>query len=274
MNPTFRLKRFSQLPNAGPLSDSDVIPLGRPERDYHASLAEVSERIKLEFKDEILDDLIDELQNMLSNRIGAQMERAIIHTSGTWVAPENLSGGRVRVRMVGGGSSGNRLASSSGLINLTNHGRRGGYVEVWTDVVAGSSYPVIVGAGGVGWPAGETVQTGQAGGDTSFAGFIAYGGPTPDSGEPNFGEGGGSNVGEALGLTVSSARRQSTTSAGGSPLSASPWGADAFHGGGQLTFEGSGYGYAGSPATPVVDGASGGNGLIVIDYLTTYVLED
>lgn len=274
MNPTFRLKRFFQLPNAGPLSDSDVIPLGRPDRDYHASLAEVSERIKQEFQDEILDDLIDELQNMLSNRIGAQMERAIIHTSGVWVAPNNLSGGRVRVRMVGGGSSGNRVSTSAGLSNLTYHGRRGGYVEVWPDVVAGGSYPVIVGAGGSGWPAGEPTQSGQAGGDTSFANFIAHGGPTPDSGEPNFGEGGGSNVGEAVGITVSSARRQSSTSAGGSPLSASPWGADAFHGGGGLSFQGSGYGYAGSPASNTVDGASGGNGLIVIDYLTTYVLED
>jgi len=257
VNPTFRLKRFSQLPNAGPLMSSDVIPLGRPERDYHTSL----------------DDLIDELQNMLSNRIGVQMERAIIHTSGTWVAPNNLSGGRVRVRMVGGGSSGDRVPSGAGLSNLANHGRRGGYVEVWPDVVAGNSYPVIVGAGGVGWPAGGTAEVGQAGGDTSFASFIAYGGPTPDSGEPTFGEGGGSNVGGAVGITVSSARRR-VNPPDGSPLSASPWGADAFYLGTQGAFQGSGYGYAGTPASNSVDGISGGNGLIVIDYLTTYVVED
>src|SRR5690625_1623473 len=117
---------------------SDVIPLGRPERDYHTSL----------------DDLIDELQNMLSNRIGVQMERAIIHTSGTWVAPNNLSGGRVRVRMVGGGSSGDRVPSGAGLSNLANDGRRGGYVEVWGDVVGGHWCAGSVVAGGVGWGCG------------------------------------------------------------------------------------------------------------------------
>ena len=83
------------------------------------------------------------------------------------------AGGYVDVLLVGGGGGGGNTIAGGG-------GGGGFVVSNRLFVVGGSNYTVMVGAGGLGSPTGEGYAAASIGGrrgeDSSFAGFLAYGG--------------------------------------------------------------------------------------------------
>ncbi len=115
-------------------------------------------------------------------------------------------GGYVEVLLVGGGGGGgNTIAGGGGA---------GGFVEGdLFYVVAGSNYTVTVGEGGLGAPTSEGYGTttigGRRGGDSSFAGLVAYGGGGGRNYQSNppdpaiaVGSGGGMGAGSSLGPCI------------------------------------------------------------------------
>lgn len=267
MNPTFRLKRFSQLDPAGPLQSTDVIPLGRPDKDYKSSFAEVAERIKEDFRQEILTDLVDELQNILSSRVATRREVAILKTSGTWTAPENIIG-EVYFRMVGAGASGNVSAN----VNAYGvSGLPGGYAEGWFQAEPEVSYSYTVGAGGPARPLDHPAPSpGLSGGDTSIFGVTAHGGPgsSTDDGPPYMG--GGVTGPATVKIQNAIVARNPEVVRGGTPFGVQPFGSGTS---GTVRVDSAGYGVGGlAGATGTSDsyqGTDGKPGLIILEYFTS-----
>ncbi len=98
--------------------------------------------------------------------------RVEITTSGNWTVPTGVT--VADVIMIGGGQAGGRgLSSSSG-----NGGYGGEVLKLHgVTVTPGAVHAAVIGAGGVG-----TTEAGMAvGGNTTFLGYTAYGGNTPNA---------------------------------------------------------------------------------------------
>jgi hypothetical protein len=85
-----------------------------------------------------------------------------------WVCPAGITKTRAKVWAAGGGGGG--TVSTAGSVATSAGG--GGYVEKLIDVVPGTTYNVIVGAGGAGGNA-TSPSNGGAGGTSSFGAFIS-----------------------------------------------------------------------------------------------------
>lgn len=100
----------------------------------------------------------------------------VFTASGTWnkpTGPQFNSNSAVRVRMWGGGGGGGRSAGTSA---AANGGCGGAFYEFWTNLgYLGATEAVLVGAGGPG--GASNGSNGTAGGNSSFAGETAVGGP-------------------------------------------------------------------------------------------------
>jgi len=192
--------------------------------------------------------------------------------SGTWTAPTGVTG--IWLTMIAGGGSGSaRIAAASG----GGSGASGEFVSRFSiKVIAGTSYTVTIGAGGVGLAAGLVAATaGNPGGDTSFGPFYVRGGAGGTSGG-NGGLGGGTNGGtggiQAAPGVIGSLGTASTPnhfggtggSGGGSSVAAN--GGAGKGSGGFLTGGTAGVvasaqaGGGGGPATVYGIGGAGGNG--------------
>jgi uncharacterized repeat protein (TIGR02543 family) len=153
-------------------------------------------------------------------------------SNGTFVAP---SSGTVEYLIVGGGGGGGAYNGGGGA---------GGLLSGYTAVVAGQSYPIVVGAGG----AGESGPNsgGSNGGDSSFNGLIAKGG---GKGSHNMsGSAGGSGGGSGYGSMVLAAGVLGQGNTGGAGMV----GNNSYSGGG-----GGGAGGPGGSATSTGGGAAG-----------------
>ena len=112
-----------------------------------------------------MDSRMDSLTDSLTNSLG-KIDRQVFTTTGTYTAP---FAGLVFAILVGGGQGGAKGSTSSG----AGGGRGKVTFTEFYPVYAGQQLAVTIGAGG----AGSTSGAGRAGGNTSFAHFLAYGGP-------------------------------------------------------------------------------------------------
>jgi hypothetical protein len=175
--------------------------------------------------------------------------------SGDFIASEDTL---IEVLLVaGGGASGdnNNQATSTG-----SGGGGGGGVYKFTAAVAAGTYPVVVGAGG----AVSIGSKGGNGGDSSFAGRIAYGGG-----------GGGYRQEDGYGKEGGSGGGAGYKGIGGRPLreNRSSQQGQAGGGDGSVQLGGGGGGGAGAVGLPGVgnDGGAGGDGLqFAFDGTPTY----
>lgn len=94
-----------------------------------------------------------------------------IDTSGNWVVPSNIYGGKIFAVAVGGGGGGAGFQSNGW---LGGAGGSGHLIFGTLPVTPGQSIPVVIGAGG----ASTTSYTSnpEDGGNTSFMGYVAAGG--------------------------------------------------------------------------------------------------
>jgi len=161
----------------------------------------------------------------------------------------------------GGAGSANSLATCSG-----GGGGAGSSVTITlANVTPGSSYTLTVGAGGYGAPVSTIGQTGGAGGNTSLAGYVAYGGQPGTGGNPyNLTAGAGGSIGGGAGITSGDMPGYMPWRPGGSG------GSSAFGGGGGSDAAGGigAGGGGGSAGEGDVDrgGAPGGHGYAIVEF--------
>ncbi len=152
----------------------------------------------------------------------------------------------IQVFMVGGGGAG---ASHAG-----GGGGAGGYVSSSTHTMVAGSYPVVIGAGGIGT---NTGIYGQNGSSTTFDGFTAQGGgggagnnASPLTGRDGGSGGGGAGDSAATTSGGSGTAGQGNNGGGNGGATTSPYPSGG----------GGGAGSAGSNAANVGIGGNGGNG--------------
>lgn len=127
---------------------------------------------------------------------------ALYSTAGTfsWVCPAGVT--KVRAKIWGGGGGGGGSGTAAGSAATSAGGA--GYAEKVLDVVPGTSYAVVVGAGGTAGPGGGSPAAGGTGGTSSFGGVLsatggtggvaANGAPQTATGAGGAGSGGDLNV--------------------------------------------------------------------------------
>lgn len=180
------------------------------------------------------------------------------------------SGGPVEYLIVAGGGGGGRNVAGGGggggyRASVFGVGSGGGREQPETPmtVVSGTTYPVVVGQGGLGSTSGSS--NGTNGGDSSFNSIVAVGGGGGGRGDHNGnsgGSGGGGGARSASGDSVGGAGTTEQGFAGG----AGRGGAGYYPAGG-----GGGAGEIGQPYVSSTQAGRGGNGLLsTIDGIPTY----
>lgn len=238
MDPIFRLKRFSQLPDAGILTGDEIIPVSRPDQDYRTTFAEF-----LSYIDR-------------AGASGGQYTVDVLTTSGTWQCPENFTGTLVHLRMCGGGAGGPPTSGANRLVP----GANAGYVEGWYEVQAGQSYPYVVGAGGSAALVGDPLGPSSPGGNSEMFGAVAEGGPASTGSDNPVIGGYGSGA-----VIIKTSFHRGTTSSG-MVVGDTPFGTPTVS---NLDVDSTGYGVGGMSATQTQDGTAGKPGLIILEYFVT-----
>jgi hypothetical protein len=107
---------------------------------------------------------------------GSLLAQKVFTASGTYTPTAGMT--RCVIECVGGGSGGNGLAGTAGVLMASGGGGSGGYSRKYaTAADIGASKPVTIGAGGAGGPPSQNV--GSAGGDTSVGTLCIAKGATP-----------------------------------------------------------------------------------------------
>jgi hypothetical protein len=193
-------------------------------------------------------------------RVLMPTDSAVFQTPGThtWICPGHVT--RVLRRMWSGGGGGAGGTSGQGQPG----GGGNAYYEDWIGVVPGTSYPVVVGAGGAGGLAG---QNGGNGTSSSFGGASVPGGQggvvnaaiggAPGTAMSGSGLGGGGAYGgQANGLFGGQGGAGSMGGSGGSPST----------GGGQIGAFPGGGGSGGGGTGSGFQGGGGANGAVSLTY--------
>jgi hypothetical protein len=189
--------------------------------------------------------------------------------SGNFVVPHGVTLVKVRAYGAGGGGGGNTAQGGGG------GGGGGGFAEGILQVNPGQIIPVTVGAGGAGGSnsSGSAVgNNGHDGGTSSFGGALGATGGHGGAGSLNGGQGdsggGGSGFGAAVTMTGGSGNAGFSTG----PNGFGGHGASGAAGGGGgaassgLPSNGAGPGGGGGGGGGNISGASGANGLVVVEY--------
>lgn len=183
--------------------------------------------------------------------------------SGTGWSAINM---RFTLQGAGGGGGGGAGSANSRATCSGGGGGAGSSVTITlANVTPGSSYTLTVGAGGYGAPVSTIGQTGGAGGNTSLAGYVAYGGQPGTGGNPyNLTAGAGGSIGGGAGITSGDMPGYMPWRPGGSG------GSSAFGGGGGSDAAGGigAGGGGGSAGEGDVDrgGAPGGHGYAIVEF--------
>ncbi len=189
--------------------------------------------------------------------------------SDNFVVPQGVNLVKVRVHGAGGGGGGNTGQGGGG------GGGGGGYAEAIQQVTGGQIILIVVGSGGQGGSnagGSASANNGQDGGSSSFGGAFGATGGHGGAGSLSGGQGNSGAAGSGFGATISM-----TGGAGNAGFSAGPNGfgghgaAGAAGGGGGaassgLPSSGASPGGGGAGGGGNFPGASGGNGLVIIEY--------
>ena len=187
---------------------------------------------------------------------GASMNQQVFSTPGTFAFMATFTG-KHKITAVGGGGGGNGGTAKPGA-------GAGATAILWADLVAGTSYTVVVGGGG----GGGSGNTGGTGGTSSF-----------NTGVITASAGGGTNGGDGNGTPSGGTATNGTindfggdgsngSNAGGSPYSGSG-GASSFGSGGNGNNSArgaNGRAYGSGGAGGVSTGGDGANGIVIVEW--------
>ncbi len=189
--------------------------------------------------------------------------------SGNFVVPHGVSLVKVRAHGAGGGGGGNTGQGGGG------GGGGGGYAEGVLQVTPGQIIAISVGAGGAGGSNGSgsaAGNNGHDGGASNFGGALGAAGGHGGAGSLTGGQGDSGTGGSGFGAAVTMTGGSGNAGFGAGPNGFGGHGASGAAGGGGgaassgLPSNGAGPGGGGGGGGGNFPGASGANGLVIVEY--------